>query len=249
MYRKLVLSAVLLALPLSGAAAQEKTLDQVLSCYYDAIGGLKAWQNLNSMVAYGTMSMSGIEAPFVVYQKRPRKERVEFTIQGMTGIQAFDGETGWMVMPFAGSTTPEKMPADQVEQMKEEADIDGPLVDYKKKGIQVKLAGTEDVEGTQAYRLDVTLKNGDERFFDLDTDYCLPIRSGGKVKQGDQMYEVENSSGDYKPVDGLMIAHSVQTHMVGAPQGDRSMTIDSVKVNVPVPDSLFVMPDTTKTGG
>jgi len=151
-----------------------------------------------------------------------------------------------MVMPFAGSTTPEKMPQDQVDQMKEEAAIDGPLVDYKKKGVQVKLIGTEDVEGTQAYRLDVTLKSGDVRFYDLDTDYCLPIRTGGKVEQDDQTVEVENISGDYKSVDGLVIAHSIQTRTKGAPQGDRTMTIDSLKINVPVPDSMFVMPDTTK---
>lgn len=247
MYRKLVLSAVLLALPLSGAAAQEKTLDQVLSCYYDAIGGLKAWQNLNSMVAYGTMSMSGIEAPFVVYQKRPRKERVEFTIQGMTGIQAFDGETGWMVMPFAGVTTPEKMTEDQVKQIKEGADIDGPLVNYQDKGIQVKMLGTEDVQGTQAYRLEVTLKDSTVQYYDMDTDYCLPIRVSGKREQGGQAYEYHTTIGDYKPVKGLVMPHSIQTTVTGMPQADQTLTVDSVKLNVSLPDSLFTMPDTTSS--
>jgi outer membrane lipoprotein-sorting protein len=243
MFRKLVLSAALVALPLSGAAAQQKTLEQVLQCHYDAIGGLKAWQDLNSMEAFGTMQGGGIQAPFVLYQKRPHMQRMEFTFQGMTGIQAFDGDTAWMIMPFAGSTDPELMPEDQAKQMRDEADIDGPLVDYKKKGVQVKLLGTEDVSGTQAYQLEVTLKNGDVRYYDLDTDYCLPIRVSGKREQGDQTIEFETIIGDYKPVDGLVMAHSIQTQAKGMPQASQTVTIDSVKVNPPIPDSLFSMPN------
>ncbi len=242
MFRKLVLSAVLLALPLSGAAAQQKTLDQVLSCYYDAIGGLPAWHNLKTMEAWGTMAAGGIQAPIVVYQKRPRKQRSEFTFQGMTGIQAFDGDTAWMIMPFAGSTDPEVMPEEQQKQMRDEADIDGPLVDYKDKGVQIKLVGTEDVSGTQAYRLEVTLKSGDVRYYDLDTDYCLPIRVSGKREQNDQTIEFAVVIGDYKPVDGLVMAHSIQTQVQGMPQANQTITLDSVKVNVPIPDSLFTMP-------
>ncbi len=39
--------------------------------------------------------------------KRPNKMRIEFTIQGMTGVQAYDGKTGWSVMPFLGKNDPE----------------------------------------------------------------------------------------------------------------------------------------------
>ena len=47
----------------------------------------------------------------------------------MTGIQAYDGETGWQIMPFAGSSEPEKVSGDELEQFMDQADIDGPLVD------------------------------------------------------------------------------------------------------------------------
>ena len=43
---------------------------------------------------------------------RPNKMRMEFTIQGMTGVQAYDGKTGWMVMPFMGKKDPEPMSGD-----------------------------------------------------------------------------------------------------------------------------------------
>jgi outer membrane lipoprotein-sorting protein len=242
MFRRLITGAALLALPMGGLAAQQKTLDQVLQCHYEAIGGLKAWQDIESMQAFGSMQAGGIQAPLVMYEKRPQMQRVEFTYQGMTGIQAFDGQTGWMIMPFAGSTEPETMPEEQAKQMREGGGIDGALVDYQKKGIQVKLVGTEDVSGTQAYRLEITMRDSTVQYYDLDTDYCLPFRVEGKRQQGDQTLEYETTIGDYKPEAGLMMPHSIQTQVKGMPQAAQTITLDSVKVNVPLPDSLFTMP-------
>ena len=37
-----------------------------------------------------------------------------------------------------------------------QADIDGPLVDWKSKGHKVEYLGTEDMDGTQAHKLKVT---------------------------------------------------------------------------------------------
>ena len=73
----------------------------------------------------GTMTMGpGIEAPFTWYWKRPHMLRVEFTLQGQTGIQAFDGTTGWMYMPFMGKTEPEKMPDDLLSNVEDQSDFE-----------------------------------------------------------------------------------------------------------------------------
>ena len=42
----------------------------------------------------------GMEVPFSMVFKRPLQMRLEFTMQGMTAIQAYDGETAWSVMPM-----------------------------------------------------------------------------------------------------------------------------------------------------
>jgi len=183
-----------------------------------------------------------MEAPFTMYSKRPRMQRIEFTVQGMTGIQAFDGETGWMLMPFMGQTEPERMPEDQVRAMREDSDMDGPLVGYQEEGNEIEMLGTEELEGTPAYELKVTLPNGQERFYFLETEYCLPIKIEGSREQGEQTIEFETILGDYKEVDGLVMAHSIGSRMKGMPQGGQTITIQEVEVNVPIADSLFAMP-------
>lgn len=230
----------------AGASAQDATLEEVLQAHYETIGGLEAWQDVESMKATGTMVVGGgqIEAPFVMYAKRPRMQRVEFTVQGMTGIQAFDGEQAWMLMPFMGQTEPEVMPEDQARQMREEADIDGPLIGYEEEGIELELMGTEDVDGTPAYKIRVTMPSGQERFYYLDAEYYLPIKVEGEREQGEQTVAFETILGDYKETeDGLVMAYSIENRIPGMPQGGQMMVLDEVEVDVEMADSLFTMPE------
>ncbi len=236
----LVAAATLLA---TGASAQDATLEDVLQGHYETIGGVEAWQDLETMKATGTMVVGGgMEAPFTMYAKRPRMQRIEFTVQGMTAIQAFDGEDGWMLMPFMGQTEPEQMPEDQSQAMREDSDIDGPLVGYEDEGNEIELLGTEEVDGTPAYKLKVTLPNGHERFYFLETEYYLPIKIAGQREQGEQTIEFETILGDYKEVDGLVMAHSIESRMKGMPQGGQTIIIEDMELNVPLADSLFAMP-------
>ena len=244
MIRTMLIAAAALMVA-AGVSVQDTTLEEVLQAHYETIGGLQAWKDVETMKATGTMVIGGgqIEAPFVMFAKRPRMQRVEFTYQGMTGIQAFDGEQAWMLMPFMGQTEAEVMPEDQARQMREEADIDGPLIGYEEEGIELELMGTEDVDGTPAYKIKVTMPTGQERFYYLDTEYYLPIKVEGEREQGDQTVVYESILGDYKEVNGLVMAHSIENRIPGMPQGGQMMTLDAIEVNVEMPDSLFTMPE------
>src|SRR3989449_6224931 len=95
------------------------------------------------------------------------------------------------------------MAADELKIIQEEADIDGPLVDYKQKGNKVELVGKEKMEGTDTYHLKATLKNGDVRNLYLDAGSFLLIKATGKLtRQGTEM-EVESTLGDYRDVQGV----------------------------------------------
>jgi outer membrane lipoprotein-sorting protein len=190
----------------------------------------------------GRMAMGpGAEAPFKMYFKRPMKARMEFTMQGMTGIQAFDGETAWMIMPFMGKSDPEVMADDQAKNMKEQADIDGPLVDWQEKGHTVELIGLEEVDGTEAYKIKVDLANGDVRYHFLDSEYFITIKQEGKTTMQGNEVEFETILSDYKEVGGLMFPHSVESKPKGAPAG-QVITIDEIEVGIEVSDDLFAMP-------
>src|SRR5262245_7764485 len=128
-----LLSALALVVLLPQVAAAE-TVDDVIAKNLKARGGLDKLKAIQSMRMTGKMMMGpGMEAAFTIEVKRPKRMRFEVTVQGMTIIQALDGDMGWTVIPFTGKKDPERMSADDLKQAQEQADIDGPLVDYKAK--------------------------------------------------------------------------------------------------------------------
>lgn len=251
--RILIALGLFVGLSAVASAADEPTLGEVLDRYYQAVGGKDKLDAMKTVKMTGKMMMGpGVDAPFILFKKRPDKLRIEFTVQGMTGVQAYDGSTAWMFMPFMGKTAPEEVPEDQAKELKEEADIDGPLVDWQKKGNQVELLGKEEIEGTPAYKLKVTLKDGDVQYHYLDADAYVPIKiEGERTIQGNEV-QFESTLGDYKEAGGLMFPFSIESKAKGAPQG-QTITIDSIEVNPEIPDSQFAMPEApapeTKGGG
>ena len=127
---------MLLALGLMLApVAHAQSVDDILAKHYEACGGLAKMKAVNTLRVTGSMTMGpGMEAPFTMERKRPGMRRMEFTIQGMTGIQAFDGVKTWSVMPFMGKKDPEVGTDEDNKNAQDDADFDGALVDYKSKG-------------------------------------------------------------------------------------------------------------------
>ena len=117
------------------AGDEPKNTDEAIAKYVEAIGGRARMDAVKTRRASGKMVMEGgMELPVAIELKRPNKFRSDSTFQGMTMTQAYDGAVGWMIMPFAGKTDPEKMSPEQIKLVESQSDMDGPLVDYQKKG-------------------------------------------------------------------------------------------------------------------
>jgi outer membrane lipoprotein-sorting protein len=145
-------------------------------------------------------------------------------------------------MPFSGSKTPQEMAPDEVKLAEEQADLDGPLVDYKQKGNTVELLGKEKVEGADAYKLKVTLKNGDVRTMYIDAEHFLPIKEEAKRTIRGTETESDTIIGDYKEVEGIMYPHSIDAGQKGSPQRQK-ITVEKIELNVPIDDARFKMPE------
>ena len=239
------IAALALSASLVGADAAP-SVDELVAKYVKARGGMEKLKAVNSIRVHGKMMMGqGMEAPFTLMQKRPKMTRTEFTLQGMTGLQAYDGKNAWMVMPFMGKKDPEAMPAEQAQMLDEQADMDGPLVDYKDKGNKIELLGKEQVEGADAYKLKLTLKNGQTRTVYLDAESGLEVKTEAKRTIRGSEVEGETFLSDYKEVNGLMMPFTMESGAKGGTMRQK-MLIDSVECNVNLPDSLFKMPAGTK---
>ena len=240
--------------------AHAQSVDDILAKHYEACGGLAKLKALNTMRVTGSMTMGpGMEAPITMERKRPGMRRMEFTIQGMTGIQAFDGAKTWSVMPFMGKKDPEVGTDEDNKNALDDADFDGALVDYKTKGHTIELMGKEPVEGADAYKLKVTKKNGNIEYDYLDAETYLLVKTEGKVKRRGTELEGETTYSDYKDVDGLMQPFSME---VGTKEMKQKLAFSKIELNVPLDDARFAVPagatgastpaaaatDSTKTG-
>ena len=233
------------------STAQEKapkvteTVDTLVAKNIEAKGGAKALQAMQSLQLKGKLLVNDGQMEFAYTQtkKRPENVRSELTLQGMTMVQAYDGKDGWKISPFQGRKDPEKMSADDTKSLIEEAEIDGPLVNWKEKGSTVEYLGTEDIDGTMAHKLKVLRKNGDVNYVYLDPDHFLEIRVvTQRTVQGAQM-ETETDLGEYEKIGGVYIPFSVEGGLKGS-SDKQKLILDKAELNVPVEDTSFRFPAT-----
>jgi len=219
-----------------------QTADEIIAKYLTNVGGMDKIQAVTTLRRTGKIVLGGgFEAGVIQESKRPNKLRQEFVFQGMTGVNAYDGKTGWKIEPWQGKKDPEALSEEEMKQIVEDADFDEALVNYRQKGNKVELAGTEQVEGTDVYKLKVTLASGDLRYYYMDTDYYVPIKIDIKRMIRGAEQEFETTLGDYKAVAGWYLPYSIETTRKGS-EDTQKITFDKIEANVPVDDGRFAKP-------
>ena len=225
----IILSAVLAGL--SGSASA-MTADELVAKNLEARGGEAKLRAITTIHKVGKVRAGGgLDAKVESWAIAPENFRGEFTMQGMTAVQAWDGRQAWSISPFGGRRDPQKLSADDAKGLIEQSDIAGPLVDYRAKGNKVEYLGTEDIDGTDAQKLRVTLKNGDTQILYLDPDAYLEIRvvNHRMVRGQDEVSTTD--LGEYEKVDGVYFPfESGQRHF------------DKVELNQPIDPKMFAFP-------
>ena len=243
MLRILGLTAVM---TLSAFSAAAQTADELIARYIKAVGGMDKIQAVRTLRRTGKyIGGGGFEAVILQENKRDASVREEFSLQGMTAINAYDGKAGWKIEPWNGKKDPEALGEEELKSIVDDADFDGPLVDYKRKGNKVEFLGMDKFEGTDTYKLKVTKSNGDVYVFYLDTDFYMPIKVDTKRTVRGEEREYETALADYKLVNGWYIAHSVEVNAKG--HSDKSKYVyEKIEANTSLDDSRFAMPKAAK---
>ncbi len=229
--------------------ARALTAEELAARSVEARGGRARLDAIRSLRLAGKLAVAGdgwsLELAWVQLAKRPGMVRVDATSQGLTAIRAFDGKEGWRVQPFGGRRDPERVAADEARELARLADLDGPLVGWKEKGIALEYLGTEDVDGTDAHKLRVTYPDGDVQYVYLDPDQLLEIRVETRSKvRGVEVIE-ERDLGTYAAVDGVLLPFSIESGPKGAPR-QRKITIRRAEANVALDAALFRLPPAGK---
>jgi hypothetical protein len=226
----------------SPAAAQ--TADQVVAKALAARGGLVKIRAVKSQRVSGTISFGEASGPFFVEFKRPLKMHMQLTVQNLTMVRVYDGKSaGWANNPFGGKMNPEAMTDEDLANISEESDFDGPLVDYKRKGSQIVLMGKDKVEDKDVWRLRLTTKSGDVRYYVFDSASFLLLKWEGKRRIENKELPVESYFRDYRTVDGLKFAFAIDSGSSAAEIAQK-IAIDKIELNVPIDDAEFAKPAT-----
>ena len=237
---KAMLAMMLLLFCAAGAMSQ--TADEIIAKYIKTVGGMDKIDAVKTLRRTGkVIAGGGFEIPIVEETKRPNMFRQDITIQGLVGTSAYDGKNGWKIQPWQGKKDAETMGEGELKAAVEEADFDGPLVNYKAKGNKVEFAGMDEVEGTDTYKLKVTLANGETRYFYMDTDYFVPIKIETKrIVRGAEV-EFETVLGDYKEVAGWYVPYSIEVGGKGS-QFKQKIIYEKIEANIPLDAKRFTMP-------
>jgi hypothetical protein len=239
----------LLSLASAMPIAHAISLDELLAKNLEARGGGEKVAAIKTLKSEGKLLFGGqFELALTQYQKAPESVRVEASIQGLTAVQAWDGKEAWQISPFQGRKDPEKMSADDAKAFADDAPIAGALIGARERGSKLDYLGTEDVDGTEAHKLKVTLKNGDVEYVYLDPDHFLEIRIVAQRSVRGTQVESVTDYGDYEEVSGVFFPFSLSTE--NKADGSRSQTtIEHAEANVPIDDSLFAFPAAKKGAG
>jgi outer membrane lipoprotein-sorting protein len=223
--------------------ASAQTVEEILAKVIAARGGLEKIHTVKSERVSGTISFGDLSGPFVVELKRPLKMHMQLTIQNQTMVRVYNGSQGWANNPFAGKANPEAMGEEDLRNITEEADFDGPLVDYKRKGNKVELAGKEKFNDKEVWRVKLTTKDGDARFYLFDADSFLLLKWEGKRRYEGQELPVESYFNDYRAVGGLKFAFAIDS---GTSPTDlaQKIRIEKIDLNPQLNDTEFTKPST-----
>ena len=227
-------------------AAHAQTVDEIVAKNLQAKGGAEKWQAVSSVKMSGKLMAQGQEMPLTVYAKRPNFNRQEVTLPDGAVVQAFDGTTAWMINPRTGSSQPQPVPGAPADMMKNAADFDGALINYKSKGHTVELVGKETLGGKPVYHLKVTMKGGQVQDYFLDADSGIELKTSAQVDFGmgggpaGQKQTLDTEMSNYKAINGIMIPHTIKQFMNGNQMVE--MSISTVEFNTAIDDAMFRMP-------
>jgi outer membrane lipoprotein-sorting protein len=221
-----------------------QTVTQILAKVFVARGGLTKMRAIKSERVSGTISFgSEASGPFVVELKRPLKMHMTLTVQNQTMVRVYDGTQGWANNPFAGKPNPDPMTDEDLRNISEEADFDGPLVDYAKKGNKLELVGKDKVEDKDVWRVRLTTKNGDVRYYLFDAGTFLLLKWEGKRRAEGKEFPVESYFRDYREVEGLKFSFQIDSGS-SATDLTQKLVLDKIELNPEISDSEFSKPAT-----
>ncbi|MBM2815655.1 MAG: hypothetical protein HW421_2417 [Ignavibacteria bacterium] len=200
--------------------------------------GVENYNKIKTWKIVGRMQSMGVELPFTYYYRIPYYYRLEASYNKQKAIQTYNGREGWLYSSEKNKT--EKLPEELIEQLKEQAKaLQGPLIDYKEKGINVELKGKAKLDGKEVIKLRLSTKDKQEAEMFVDPKTYQVIRTVAKAKQQGKEIEITMNYKNYKTIKGVVVPHLIETK---AGNMVNNLFFDKVEGGLEIKDSMFKKP-------
>jgi len=232
------LLALILLISSHELRSQEVSLEQILERYFLA-GKFEKLQKVQTIILTGSIVQQDL-MPVKIVRQRPDKYYMEFDVADMTAYQVYDGQKAWITAPWSGNNAPQVLPPERSVDLKNKADMDGVLYNWKEKGHQAEFTGTDSVEGSPAYKIRVTRRDGGiETLLIGQKDFMLLKRYYKRMAGGKEIL-VESWFRDYRPVEGIPFAFTVETNNGGRVN---ELQFETIELNKPIDPKIFSIPE------
>lgn len=228
------------------AAPAAPPIAEIVARNAAARGGLEAWRRIETMAWTGhveSVNARGHNLSFLLEQRRPVSTRFEILAEGQKSIRVYDGVGGWKLRatPSGRSETQPYSP-DELQFAHGAPVIDGPLMDYAAKGGAMSVAGTDAVDGRQAYVIDVKLPSGGLHRVWVDAESFLELRHDCEYRTpAGALSTTSVFFRDYRTFEGLQLPVTIDTGVVFGQAATR-LVIERVALNPPLDNGVFTKP-------
>ncbi|MCC7051284.1 MAG: insulinase family protein [Bacteroidia bacterium] len=215
------------------AVPEGVTAQSVVDAYVQAIGGKAKLEKVKDISMKMTVSVQGMNLEMESYQKAPNKYMSSMKMNGMVlQKQVYDGKRG----KASGMQGAKELEGDDLKEMESQAVMFNEMK-YAQLGYKMELKGIEEVNGKDAYVLDLTSPTGHKETELYDVKTSLKVKTI-KTEDGGQQGPMTSVSeiSDYREVSGIKFPFEI-AQSVG-PQSMK-MKVSSIEVNKKVNDDVF----------
>ncbi len=240
---------------LSGVAeaTQLSTARAVVQQFEQAHGSRAGWDSISSMRWLGVLRQSELEYELVLARKRPNLLRFSLTRDDIKLEFGYDGTQAWLMRSFEGVPVDAQILENvQAERIRREAEFDWPYFKLMDPQTRVGLKGTAQVNGREAYQLNVQTDLVKELDLFLDAENFLIVRTtvieeGPTDADDDDVLIVDSYSETVRVIVPMSDAENdipFPKHLQTTIDGDTDNEVEwsSVDVNIGLFDSYFQLP-------
>ena len=233
----LFVAAVAAGLCLSPGSAAAQTAEEIVSRNLQSKGGLQLLKSTTTVRMTGSVvPAGGQKVSMTMTAKRPNLVRRDVTVGDRMNTVAYDGTDVWRQ---SGPMPPQRIPAAEAGDVRQQAEFDGVFVDYMEKGRSVELVGKETFKDRLVYHLKISRAGEPVQHYYLDAETGLEAKVSVEEDRGGTTVTTETELSDYKQVQGRTMPFQMRQLVNGSPVA--VITIQKIEFDVPVDAAFFKM--------